>query len=385
MAKTKRHPGTLEQRGESFRVILYVGGERHAFTLKGASRKEAEAFATRKDEELQELAKRAALGLPEPMRVSAFLDKYEAERLPLLAPKSQKSYRGSIDRFREFFVEGKLADPPLGDVRAGHVSEFLTWRRGRRGKARGVASPRTVQKDRAVLHLVFAYAEELELREGNPVSRVKPPKVTGRDPILLTPDQYKRLLAETAEHPMLALYVLVLAETGARCESEALRLKWADVDLEGGFIFIPSRIGEHRTKSGRGRWVPLTPRLREAMREHFAAFRLASYGGKRSPYLFHHTRTRRNARAGEPVKNFRTSLEKAIARAKLPEGFRPHDLRHRRVTTWLAEGKPVTLVKEAMGHSTVQTTMIYQHLAREHLRALVDEPVTREQLRELGG
>jgi site-specific recombinase XerD len=33
-------------------------------------------------------------------------------------------------------------------------------------------------------------------------------------------------------------------------------------------------------------------------------------------------------------------------------------------------------VKEAVGHSDLRTTMAYTHLAREHLRSLVDAPVT---------
>lgn len=51
-----------------------------------------------------------------------------------------------------------------------------------------------------------------------------------------------------------------------------------------------------------------------------------------------------------------------------------HDLRHRRVTTWIAEGRPVTLVREAVGYADLATTMRYTHLAKEHLRALVEEP-----------
>ncbi len=58
---------------------------------------------------------------------------------------------------------------------------------------------------------------------------------------------------------------------------------------------------DHRTKSGKGRWVPVTPRLRDAMREHFATFRLATYGGERTLWVFHHTRRRRNARPGERI------------------------------------------------------------------------------------
>ena len=58
-------------------------------------------------------------------------------------------------------------------------------------------------------------------------------------------------------------------------------------------------------------------------------------------------------------------------RAELPAGFLPHDLRHRRITKWLAEGKSAVLVKEAVGHADLRTTMGYTHLAKEHLRSLV--------------
>src|SRR5689334_18976210 len=71
------------------------------------------------------------------------------------------------------------------------------------------------------------------------------------------------------------------------------------------------------------------------------------------------------------ITSMRHSFENAVARAKLPRGFRQHDLRHRRVTTWLAEGQSAVLVKEAMGHSDLRTTMGYTHLVRSNLKALV--------------
>jgi site-specific recombinase XerD len=58
-------------------------------------------------------------------------------------------------------------------------------------------------------------------------------------------------------------------------------------------------------------------------------------------------------------------------------------LRHRRVTTWLAEGKNPVHVKEALGHADLATTMGYTHLAREHLRSLVETEPKREELRDL--
>jgi integrase len=204
------------------------------------------------------------------------------------------------------------------------------------------------------------------------VSRVETPKADGRDPVILSAAQYEDLLGACQSRPMLSLYALTLGEAGLRCESEALRLRWEDVDLEGGFLWVASGRDQHRTKSGKGRWVPMTPRLVAAMRDHFATCRFAAYDGTRPLWVFHHTTTARKYRAGERIKSMRHAFAKATDRAKLP-AFHQHDLRHRRVTTWLAEGRDVVKVKEAMGHSDLRTTMGYAHLAREHLKDLVSE------------
>jgi integrase-like protein len=115
---------------------------------------------------------------------------------------------------------------------------------------------------------------------------------------------------------------------------------------------------------------PMTPRLIEALREHAARYRLVTYMGARSPWLFQHTRTARTCKAGQRIKSLRHAFRDAVAAAGLPTA-RQHDLRHRRVTTWLAEGRNPVHVKEAVGHSALATTMGYTHLAREHLKALV--------------
>lgn len=62
----------------------------------------------------------------------------------------------------------------------------------------------------------------------------------------------------------------------------------------------------------------------------------------------------------------------AAERAKLPDGFRKHDLRHRRVTTWLSEGHRPVEVQKAMGHSDLQTTIGYYTFVRSDLKSLVE-------------
>lgn len=223
-----------------------------------------------------------------------------------------------------------------------------------------------------VLHIVFSFAEELEIVESNPVSKTKTPEGDTREPLILDTDQYEALVAACEGRPMLRTYVLALGEAGLRCDSEALWLRWQDVDLEGGLLTVESVRGGRRNKSGLTRKVPITPRLREALREHMAAFRLRHYGGQRAPWIFHHEIDRRHAKAGERIGSLRRAFAGAVKRAGLPEDLNQHDLRHRRVTEWLRQGHSPHKVQRAMGHSDIRTTMKYSHLVAEDLLSLVE-------------
>lgn len=58
-----------------------------------------------------------------------------------------------------------------------------------------------------------------------------------------------------------------------------------------------------------------------------------------------------------------------MKRAKLPPDLHQDDLRDRRVTTPMAQGKSPALVQKAMGHSDLAATMGYAHLLNEDLLA----------------
>ena len=84
--------------------------------------------------------------------------------------------------------------------------------------------------------------------------------------------------------------------------------------------------------------------------------------------------------AGTGIRNgFRRAFARAVGAAGLPDDFRRHDLRHARATTWLAEGRNVVHVKQALGHAALATTMASTHLADEHVAALLEPtPINRE-------
>lgn len=373
---SRKHPGTIERRGDSLRVILYAAGKPYRYTLNTTDLREAREFAKKKDAELERLRMRVRAGLPARMHFSALLTKFAADRIPQKAPKTQLVYQLSLDAFRAFFVE-QMGDPRVDEVHAGHVEEFLTWRSQHRQKdGAWLAAPlsnRTVQKDRTVLHGLFAFAARLRWREGNPVAETEAPKAEERQPVILSDAEWAALLAAIGpDRPMLRLFALTLNETGARCESEALWLRWEDVDFSGGFLAIVSGRDGHRTKAGKSRFVPMTAALTTALRAHFARYRFASYAGQPTPWVFHHELSRRHHEAGARVRSFRDGFLAAATRAGISGDFRQHDLRHRRVTTWLAEGGAPALVQAAMGHTSAAVTERYKHLVPGHLLALVE-------------
>lgn len=102
----------------------------------------------------------------------------------------------------------------------------------------------------------------------------------------------------------------------------------------------------------------MTARLKQAMRDHFARFRFAKYGGRQTPWVFHYERSRRRANAADRIASFRNSFKHrggegeaaqrlSPARSAAPEGYE------------VARGgcNPV-LVKEAVGHSDLRTTIV---------------------------
>lgn len=370
MASAK-HPGTIERRGDSYRVTLHVGGHRRRFTIRTDDPREAVEFAKRKDQELERERVRSRAGEVIGIRCSQLFSRFDVDHVATLKPKTQEVYRRGLAAFRAFLVDLKR-DPQLEKVNKGTIKEFLLWRRTFQREGREPVSNRSVQKDRTILHTVFEMAVSLDWIESNPVDSTRGPKVTTPDYVIISESQFAALARETAGNPMLQLYALVLGEAGLRALTEALWLRWEDIDLEGGTLAVVSGRDGHTTKTGKGRLVPMSLPLRSAMREHFARFRFATYQGQRSPWVFHHEIGRCHFTAGARIERMDRGLKAAAKRAGIPAEWRLHDLRHRRCSLWFEQGVNVVDIMAAMGHNSLQTTNRYTHLLGGHTQRMAD-------------
>lgn len=80
-------------------------------------------------------------------------------------------------------------------------------------------------------------------------------------------------------------------------------------------------------------------------------------------------------RTGELVRyhlheaNIQREVRRACLAAKLPVRFTPHHLRHAYATHTLDSGANIHDVKECLGHSNVETTMVYLHPQVDRVRS----------------
>jgi len=155
--------------------------------------------------------------------------------------------------------------------------------------------------------------------------------------------------------PHLADFIRLALNTGCR-KNELLKLSWDRVDLKANVLRLE---GEH-TKSGKRRAVPLNDEARRAFLNR-ARFRAEHCPD--SDWVFAH-------RNGKRIRFMQNGFQAACTRAKIKD-FRVHDLRHT-FASWLVQGGvPLLEVAKLLGHSTIEMTERYAHLAPENLKAAV--------------
>jgi len=129
--------------------------------------------------------------------------------------------------------------------------------------------------------------------------------------------------------------------------SEVCNLKITDIDSSN------KRIKVEQGKGGKDRFTLLPPTLLEQLRQYFVA------AGKPKEYLFTSIQTK----TAMHVRSMQVEVNKAMEKAGFESGrFTAHTLRHSFATHMLNQGNNIHVIKTLLGHSKLETTMIYLHL-----------------------
>ena len=219
------------------------------------------------------------------------------------------------------------------------------------------------------LHDALQSAVKWGLLGRNPADAVDPPKFQRPEMQTLDEDGVRKFLS-VAESTRWYPIVYLALFTGLR-RSELLALRWDDVDLDLGRLYVNRSVHRLRDgsivfrspKSAKGRrMVALPPSASLMLREHRESEtvrRLLVEGGPVTGHQLLFARI-----DGTPVPP--DSLTQAwgmLAKKAGFQGIRLHDARHTHATLLLKQDVHPKIVQERLGHSTIATTLdIYSHV-----------------------
>lgn len=245
----------------------------------------------------------------------------------------------------------------------------------------GGRSGLTARHARATLRRALADAERDGIVSRNVASLSRPPRVERKAIRVLSADETRKLLEGIDDDPDGPLIALA-ATTGLR-QGEILGLSWDDVDgLDGRSPTLTVRHSYAQVADGWALTEPKTARSRRTLelgptsvralrrqrtRQKEARLAAGDLWQDRDRRVFTDA-VGRPLGGAEVTRRFQTSL----ARLGLPR-IRFHDIRHGVASMLLAQGVPLKLVSEQLGHSTIAITAdTYSHLDREQRRATAD-------------
>jgi integrase/recombinase XerD len=136
-------------------------------------------------------------------------------------------------------------------------------------------------------------------------------------------------------------------------------LQVRDIDSQAMLIHI------QHGKGGRDRYVPLSVTLLATLRAHWRWM-------KPTTWLF--PGTIQNWRADKPItpKVVWDACRTAAERAGIEKRVSAHTLRHSYATHLLENGADLRTIQLLLGHVKLEHTVLYLHLSRRHLQAVVN-------------
>jgi integrase len=230
----------------------------------------------------------------------------------------------------------------------------------------GGVGPRTVQYVHATIRKALNDAVRWGLLVRNPAQYATPPTLRRVGLQTWTADELRRFLNSVDGERLVAMWRLA-ALTGLR-RGEVLGLRWADLDLDNGWLAVRQtlvvvnnhiQVSQPKTARGRRR-IALDPATCSALRQHRRAQVAERLGAGPSWSDTGLVFTHQDGRPLHP-EYVRRLFDRHLQRIGLPR-IRLHDLRHTHATLALQAGVHPKVVSERLGHTTVAMTLdIYSH------------------------
>jgi integrase len=268
-------------------------------------------------------------------------------------PNTLLSYQRSVNRLQESF----------GGRSLGEISPFLVEKH----KHRRVEEEARIGFNRELTCLKTLYYKMIEWKryEGeNPAVKVKLLEEL-KNRIRFLDEAEEESLLEACSEPLRTL-VLVGIHAGVRLASEALTLRWENVDLNKKTLTVAATYAKNKES----RTIPLNSNLQVALEK--------LRGTSQGQHVF-------TGPDGKPLKSVTIDFCKACGEAGLRD-VTPHTLRHTFGSRLVMAGVDLRTVQELGGWKDLKMVQRYSHLSEPHKAAAVEKlvghsttPVTKAQ------
>jgi integrase len=271
-------------------------------------------------------------------------------------------------------------DPALGHKRLSQLTVADVDALWAKKRAAGY-KPNSIRIMRAVLRRALAQAEREGLVSRNVAALSQPPRLSQPEGRSLSVEQAKTLL-DAAEEDRLETGYLLLLSYGLR-RGELLGLAWDEFDSSACTLAVRQAVRRRKSSRNEGGTYPggaenrvelselktrrsrrvlfLTPGIAASLRSHAARQqdeRLAAGALWREHGLIF------TSQVGTPLDpdNFAKQFVRLCRSAGLGH-WHPHEARHSAASVMLAQGVPLEVVSEVLGHSSIYITKdVYGHL-----------------------
>jgi integrase len=326
--------GTVYKRGNSW-CVGFTGNGRRVRETVGPNKKVAEKVLSLRMTQVLEnryFPPNRALGR---IPFNQFADMY-LERVVLL----MKSIRTERDRVKRWTRE--FGSRPLGQITRAEVE---AWRREKMSKCR----PATINRDLSRLRHMLNIAVEWELLEESPMQGMKFLRENNARTRYLSLEECQRLIAGCIA-PHIRAIVTVALHTGMRL-GEILNLRWQDLDFPSGFILVRD------SKNGQARQVPMDSLISTLLRSR--------------PRLSDPDIVFTSVLTGGRIVDIRAGFLNACKRAGIT-GLHFHDLRHTFASQFMMAGGDLYILRELLGHKSINMTQRYAHLSPTYKVKAID-------------
>lgn len=223
------------------------------------------------------------------------------------------------------------------------------------------ARPRSSARLLSSTRRFYRYLVRERLLSEDPSARIDAPKLGRSLPKSLTEEEVEALLAAPDTSNPLGMrdraMLEVLYASGLRV-SELVGLDSPQVNMQQGLVRV---LG----KGNKERLVPLGEEALGWLERYLREARGLLLGAVQSDVLFPSRRG-----SGMTRQAFWQLIKRYAVLAGISKHLSPHTLRHAFATHLLNHGADLRVVQLLLGHSTLSTTQIYTHVARERLKNL---------------